>query len=86
MVTESQAYFIKTVEIPSEINNIRFESFEIGKMSMMLERETDDKYIQLYQFFKSVAEQELENATERLTEYREKLVNFDKQQRLLQPV
>jgi hypothetical protein len=82
-MVESEAYFIKQIEIPCEMDNINFEAREIGFYSNLFEKEEDIEQKQYYLLFIEYAEGRLTDATKRLTEYREKLNDFDKQQRLI---
>ena len=85
-MVESQAYFIKTIEIPCEADNINFEAREIGFYNNLYEKETDGKLKEWFLYFVEYSENRLEKANARLKEYREKLSDYDKQQRQLHPV
>ena len=81
MVRESEAYFIKEIDIPCEPDNINCQAQEKGFFKRLLEKETDNIKRQWFRFFEAIAEQELENASERLTAFREKLISFNEQSR-----
>jgi hypothetical protein len=71
---------IKNCCIPFEVDMIKYYAWEMGQMQAMLEKEQDNTQRQWYQYFFSVAEQEMENASKRLQEHRQQLINY----RLLQ--
>lgn len=86
MVSESQAYFIKEIDIPCERDNINFYAREVGFFDGLWPTEQNIERQQLYIYFLENAERGLENANKRLTEYRAELTRFNQQQRELQPV
>jgi hypothetical protein len=89
MVTEHQAYILRIIDIPYELDNINYYAREIGDFKKMLEGEVaqnNEEIKQWFQYFLTYAEIELEAANERLTEYRQKLNDYEQRQRELQPV
>ena len=83
-MVESEAYFIKEIDIPCETDNINFYAREVGFFNKAFETEENIEFKQFYLLFLEHAENELEKANGRLTEYREKLISFNEQQRELQ--
>jgi hypothetical protein len=83
-MTESEAYFIKTIDIPCETDNINFYAREAGFFNNLWPREENKEHQLLYIYFLEHAEKQLEAANGRLTEYRKKLNSWDKQCRELQ--
>jgi hypothetical protein len=89
MVNEHEVNLIKTLWIPYELDNIRYYALEIGDFKKMLEGKmasAHDNIRQLYRYFLTYAEIELEAANERITEYRKELDDYDQQRGELPPV
>jgi hypothetical protein len=86
MVSEYDAYFLRTIEIPCEQDNINFEAREIGFYGSLYEKEKDDKQREWFLYFIEYSEGRLEIANAKLKEFRAKLDDYNKQQRQLQPV
>ncbi len=60
-----------------ELDNIRFQADEIGIAKSMLETVTTDHDRQLWSFFQTFAEQEMEDAYERLKKLRAELAAIE---------
>ena len=80
-MVESEAYFIKAVHIPCELDTISFQAREIGFFNSSFEQENRIELKQFYLLFLEHAEKELDNANERLEAFRQKLTDWDLQQR-----
>jgi hypothetical protein len=80
-MVESEAYFIKTIDIPCELDNINFEAREIGFYTNLYEKETETKLREYFLYFIEYSEKGLEKANERLKRFREKLASYGEQQR-----
>ena len=83
-MVESESYFIKTIHIQCELDTINFQAREIGFFNSLFENEKKIELKQFYLFFLEHAEKELEDANERLTDYRRQLKDGDLQQGLIQ--
>lgn len=67
------------VIIADEMDSIRYYAWEIGEMKGMIERETDERMMQYWEYFLSIAETEMELANERLTKFRKELTDYELQ-------
>jgi hypothetical protein len=83
MVMDYEAWILKTIDIPYEIDNINFYAREIGDFKALLEGKMAQEYDdikQWYKYFLTYAEIELEAANDRLTENRRQLADYNQQQ------
>lgn len=74
------------LEIECERGNINFYAQEVGFFKSLLEKTENDELRQWFRFFINYSEMELDNANDRLSEKRQKLVDFDQRQREIQPI
>ena len=78
MVSEHDAYILRTIDIPYELDNINYYAREIGDFKKMLEgkvAQNNEDIKQWFQYFLTYAEIELEAANERLATFREQLAD-----------
>ena len=78
--------YYQQIMIDDEKETIKYYAREIGQCKWMLERQTESKNKQLWQYFLAYAEAELEFANERLEKYRTELIDWQRQQRELSAV
>lgn len=67
------------IRIQCESDNINYCAQEIGFFKSRIEKSEDDRLIQWYKYFMSVADIELEEASERLETLRTELVDYELQ-------
>ena len=69
-------YYQKII-IDDERDSINFYARSIGVWQQMIQKETDDKQRQYFQYFRDVDIIELENANERLERFRGELISHE---------
>jgi len=69
-------YYQKII-IDDERDSINFYARSIGVWQQMIQKETDDKQRQYFQYFMDVDIIELENANERLERFRGELISHE---------
>ena len=69
--------YYQQIIIDDERDSINFYARSIGVWQQMIQKETDDKQRQYFQYFRDVDIIELENANERLERFRGELISHE---------
>jgi hypothetical protein len=66
-------YYIENISIPCELEEIEFQSREIGFFKSLIEKIESDEIKQRCNFFITYSENEIEQSNQRLKDFRSKL-------------
>ena len=69
--------YYQQIIIDDERDSINFYARSIGVWQQMIQKETDDKQRQYFQYFRDLDIIELENANERLERFRGELISHE---------